>query len=195
MEPTTQAGLVFALLAMLVLLLGSIVSRRRRERAEAEQDEAGYDDEPQVPAAEAVEGSRARGCPDPGRGCAGGGRLRPGRAPQAPVPPHEERPRRGRRRARAPGSEARAATTAGEPARLPRYLGHALAFRGHLREAFAVNESLLRQPSVSKWSWFLDPLLDLTLLGIIPDSLARVTFDRVLGKNALLGGGSSLHAI
>src|SRR6478672_7720390 len=50
MEPTTLAGLVFALLAMLVLLLGSIVSRRRRERAEAR-----YDEEPQVPAVEAVE--------------------------------------------------------------------------------------------------------------------------------------------
>jgi len=50
MQPTTLAGLVFALLAMLVLLLGSIVSRRRRERAEAR-----YDEEPQVPAVEAVE--------------------------------------------------------------------------------------------------------------------------------------------
>ncbi|MEO7476134.1 MAG: hypothetical protein ABIY46_12450, partial [Gemmatimonadales bacterium] len=59
----------------------------------------------------------------------------------------------------------------------PTYLAHALAFRGHLREAFAVNERLLRQPSASEWTGFLDPLLDLSLLGIVPDSLARATFD------------------
>ncbi|GAB3781064.1 hypothetical protein [Nocardioides ungokensis] len=55
MQPTTLAGLVFALLAMLVLLLGSIVSRRRRERAEARPGEVRHDEEPQVPAVEAVD--------------------------------------------------------------------------------------------------------------------------------------------
>jgi len=69
----------------------------------------------------------------------------------------------------------------------PRYLGHALAFRGHLHEAFAVNERLLRQPSASQWSWFLDPLLDLSLLGIVPDSLTRATFDRALEADAAWG--------
>ena len=62
----------------------------------------------------------------------------------------------------------------------PQYLAQALAFRGHLREAFAVDERLLRQPSASPWSWFLDPFLDLSLLGIVPDSLARATFGRSL---------------
>ena len=70
----------------------------------------------------------------------------------------------------------------------PRYLGHVLAFRGHLREAFAVNDRLLRQPSASKWSWFLDPLLDLSLLGMVSDSLARATFDRALEKDAAWRG-------
>ena len=70
----------------------------------------------------------------------------------------------------------------------PRYLGHVLAFRGHLREALAANDRLMRQPSASKWSWFLDPLLDLSLLRIVPDSLARATFDRALEKDAAWGG-------
>ncbi|HUR94267.1 MAG TPA: protein kinase, partial [Gemmatimonadales bacterium] len=69
----------------------------------------------------------------------------------------------------------------------PRYLGRALAFRGHLREAFAVNERLLRHPSTSPFSWFLDPLLDLGLLGIVPDSLARATFDRAFEAKAVWG--------
>jgi len=70
----------------------------------------------------------------------------------------------------------------------PQYLAQALAFRGRLREALAADERLLRQPSASKWSWFLDPLLDLGLLGMVPDSLARATFDRALEKDAAWGG-------
>ena len=62
----------------------------------------------------------------------------------------------------------------------PQYVANAFAFRGHLHEAFAVNERLLRQPSASRWSGFLSPLLDLSLLGIVPDSLASATFDRAL---------------
>jgi serine/threonine-protein kinase len=62
----------------------------------------------------------------------------------------------------------------------PQYLAHALAFRGHLREAFAVNERLLRQPSASPWSGFFDPFVDLSLLGVVPDSLARATYGRSL---------------
>jgi hypothetical protein len=60
-----------------------------------------------------------------------------------------------------------------------------LAFRGHLREAFRVDELRLRQPSASPWSGFLDPFVDLSLLGIVPDSLARVTF----GRSLEAGGG------
>ena len=65
-----------------------------------------------------------------------------------------------------------------DPAMWPQYLADALAFRGHLREAFAVNERLLRDPTASEWSWFWDPFLNLSLLGIVPDSLARATFGR-----------------
>jgi serine/threonine-protein kinase len=70
----------------------------------------------------------------------------------------------------------------------PQYLAQALAFRGHLHEAFAVNERLLRQPSASRFSGFLDPLLDLGLLGIVPDSIARAKFDRALEADAAWGG-------
>jgi hypothetical protein len=62
----------------------------------------------------------------------------------------------------------------------PQYVARALAFRGHLREAFAVNERLLRRPSASPWSDFNNPLVDLSLLGVVPDSLARATFGRSL---------------
>jgi serine/threonine-protein kinase len=62
----------------------------------------------------------------------------------------------------------------------PQYLAYVLAFRGHLREAFAADERLLRQPSASQWSDFLSPILDLSLFGIVPDSLARATFGRAL---------------
>jgi hypothetical protein len=66
----------------------------------------------------------------------------------------------------------------------PKYLAHALAFRGHLREAYAVNERLLRQPSASPWSRWFDTFHDLSLLGIVPDSLARATFGRSLESAA-----------
>jgi len=66
----------------------------------------------------------------------------------------------------------------------PKYLAHALAFRGHLREAFAVNERLLRQPSASPWSRWFDTFHGLSLLGIVPDSLARATYGRSLQSAA-----------
>ncbi|HEU4524826.1 MAG TPA: hypothetical protein VFR62_07370, partial [Gemmatimonadales bacterium] len=69
----------------------------------------------------------------------------------------------------------------------PQYLAVALAFRGHLHEAFAVNERLLRQPSASVFSGFLDPTLDLGLLGIVPDSLPRAKFDPALRADAVWG--------
>jgi serine/threonine-protein kinase len=70
----------------------------------------------------------------------------------------------------------------------PQYVAYALAFRGHLREAFAVDERLLRDPAASAWSYFLDPFLDLSLLGVIPDSLARVTFEGSLTDAKDWGG-------
>jgi tetratricopeptide (TPR) repeat protein len=69
----------------------------------------------------------------------------------------------------------------------PQYLANALAFRGHLREAFAVDERLMRDPTASRWSGFKDPFLDLSLLGIVPDSLARATFGRSLEAAAPWG--------
>ncbi len=69
----------------------------------------------------------------------------------------------------------------------PQYLAVGLAFRGRLHDAFAVNERLLRQPSASRFSGFLDPLLDLGLLGIAPDSIARAMFDRALEADAVWG--------
>jgi serine/threonine-protein kinase len=75
----------------------------------------------------------------------------------------------------------------------PHYLAHVLAFRGHLREASAVDERLLRQPSASPWSGFLDPFLDLSLLGIVPDSLARATFGRSLEAAAAWGPFTPRH--
>jgi eukaryotic-like serine/threonine-protein kinase len=66
----------------------------------------------------------------------------------------------------------------------PKYLAHALAFRGHLREAFAVDERLLRQPSASPFSRWFDTFHDLSLLGIVPDSLARATYNRSLESTA-----------
>jgi tetratricopeptide (TPR) repeat protein len=67
----------------------------------------------------------------------------------------------------------------------PKYLAYALAFRGHLREAFAVNERLLRQPSASPWSRWFDTFHDLSLLGIVPDSLARATYNRSLESTTM----------
>jgi serine/threonine-protein kinase len=70
----------------------------------------------------------------------------------------------------------------------PHYLAYELAFRGHLREAFAVDERLLRDPTASAWSWFWDPFLNLSLLGIVPDSLARAAFGRSFEAAAPWGG-------
>jgi serine/threonine-protein kinase len=62
----------------------------------------------------------------------------------------------------------------------PQFLAHALAFRGHLHQAFEVNQRLIKKPDASPWGGFVDGFLDLSLLGPLPDSLARSAFDRVL---------------
>jgi len=49
----------------------------------------------------------------------------------------------------------------------------ALAFRGHLHEAYQADRRLLLHPEGSPFSPFHDPFLDLSLLGIIPDSVAQ----------------------
>ena len=51
-----------------------------------------------------------------------------------------------------------------------------LAFRGHLREAYMVDRLLLVNPKASRFTWYLDPFLSLSLLGAIPESLAVTTF-------------------
>jgi eukaryotic-like serine/threonine-protein kinase len=60
------------------------------------------------------------------------------------------------------------------------YLADALYARGHLREAFQVDRKLIEDPAASGFSDFADPFLELSLLGTIPDSLARSTFARSL---------------
>jgi serine/threonine-protein kinase len=72
----------------------------------------------------------------------------------------------------------------------PQYLAVTLAFRGHLREAFETDRRLLLHPELSSWSGFLDPFLDLSLLGLIPDSIARAAFGRSLEASTPWGSGS-----
>ncbi len=52
------------------------------------------------------------------------------------------------------------------------YLANALAYRGHIHEAYATDRRLLLDPKASRFTWFLDPFLVLALLGAIPESLA-----------------------
>jgi hypothetical protein len=70
----------------------------------------------------------------------------------------------------------------------PQYLAAALAYRGHLREAYQTDRRLLLDPAASKWSLFLDPFLDLALLGVVPDSLAGTVFARALEPTAPWAG-------
>jgi serine/threonine-protein kinase len=66
----------------------------------------------------------------------------------------------------------------------PQYVAKALAFRGHLREAYETDRRLLRHPDASAFSPFLDPFLDLSVFGVIPDSMARAAFKRSLEPSA-----------
>jgi len=59
-------------------------------------------------------------------------------------------------------------------------LAFELAYRGHLREAYAADRRLLLGESASWWTWFLDPFLALGLLGVIPDSVTATTFGHAL---------------
>jgi eukaryotic-like serine/threonine-protein kinase len=60
----------------------------------------------------------------------------------------------------------------------PQYLAVGLAHRGHLHEAYAADRRLLLDPNASRLSQILDPFLSLSLLGVIPESLAARTFGR-----------------
>jgi DNA-binding SARP family transcriptional activator/TolB-like protein len=60
------------------------------------------------------------------------------------------------------------------------YLALLLAYRGHLHEAYATDRRLLLDPNASPFSAFLDPFLSLSLLGVIPESLAATTFGHAL---------------
>jgi serine/threonine-protein kinase len=66
----------------------------------------------------------------------------------------------------------------------PQYLAAALAFRGHLRAAAEADRRLLTHPEASPFSGFQDPFLSLSLLGVIPDSVAGATFKRSLEPGA-----------
>jgi serine/threonine protein kinase len=63
-----------------------------------------------------------------------------------------------------------------------RYLAVELAYRGHLQEAYAADRRLLLDPKASRFSGFvdLDPFRTLTLLGVIPESLAATTFGQAI---------------
>jgi serine/threonine-protein kinase len=58
----------------------------------------------------------------------------------------------------------------------PQYLAYQLAYRGHLHEAYAVDRRLLVDPSASPFSMYFDPFPTLSVLGVIPESLAARTF-------------------
>ena len=83
-----------------------------------------------------------------------------------------------------PGRDATGPPWVRDSAMWPQYLASALQARGHLREAFAVDERLLLQPSASPWSGFLDPFPTLSLFGVVPDSLARATYGRALASDS-----------
>jgi hypothetical protein len=60
------------------------------------------------------------------------------------------------------------------------YLAVELAYRGHLKEAYAADRPLILNPDASAFSAFGDPFFDLAFLGVIPDSLAAATFGLAL---------------
>jgi eukaryotic-like serine/threonine-protein kinase len=62
----------------------------------------------------------------------------------------------------------------------PQALAAGLAFRGHLRAAAEADRRLLANPEASPYSWFLDPFLNLSLFGVIADSVAGAAFRRSL---------------
>jgi hypothetical protein len=60
------------------------------------------------------------------------------------------------------------------------YLAAVLAYRGHLQDAYATDRRLLLEPGASRFTEFEDQFVSLSLLGVIPQSLAATTFGRAL---------------
>jgi tetratricopeptide (TPR) repeat protein len=56
------------------------------------------------------------------------------------------------------------------------FLANALAYRGHIHEAYAMDRRLVFDPKASRFTWWEDPFMCLALLGVIPDSLAASTY-------------------
>jgi eukaryotic-like serine/threonine-protein kinase len=56
------------------------------------------------------------------------------------------------------------------------FLANALAYRGHLHEAYATDRRLLLDAKASRFAWLDDPFIGLALLGVIPDSVAAGTY-------------------
>jgi hypothetical protein len=63
-----------------------------------------------------------------------------------------------------------------DPQLRPRHWAAALAFRGHLHAAAAVTMAETAPPRSRRAAGLVDPLLELALLGSIPDSMARRAF-------------------
>ena len=65
------------------------------------------------------------------------------------------------------------------------FLAVGLAFRGHLREAYAVDRTLLHDQTASPYTNFEDPFRALAVLGVIPESVSARTFGHALeGRKA-----------
>jgi len=60
------------------------------------------------------------------------------------------------------------------------FLAGALAFRGHLHEAYAADRRLLLDPKATRFWNFADPFRALALLGAIPESLGAATYGHAL---------------
>jgi serine/threonine-protein kinase len=60
------------------------------------------------------------------------------------------------------------------------FLANALAYRGHMHEAYEVDRTLLLDRNASRFTNYLDPFLSLSLLGAIPESAAVTTFGRAI---------------
>jgi serine/threonine-protein kinase len=60
------------------------------------------------------------------------------------------------------------------------FLAIELIYRGHLHEGYAVDRRLVHDPDASQFSHLWDPFLVLSLLGVMPDSLAARTFGQAL---------------
>ena len=60
------------------------------------------------------------------------------------------------------------------------FLANALAYRGHIHEAYVVDRTLLLDRNASRFTNYLDPFLSLSLLGAIPESAAVTTFGRAV---------------